>query len=209
MMKVALRKVCCAVVITLFLAALMSVAGCATDHKAFELFDETTVIKSSTIAVISADGSEATVWLADALTKELRTRSNFKVFSQAKIGLRLGKYPSTIKREQPAAPEKPAWLGRGEKAKVDAMQAQLKVKYLFVVWTELSRTGGSESYLRVNANVVEYPKGRVIGFSFLPDRKSEGHDISKMLKDSAAVIADGFIRTAKAETHGKQETGGK
>jgi hypothetical protein len=208
MMKDALRNVSRAVGIILFLAGLGSLAGCATDHKPFELFDDTTVIKTSTIAVISADGSEATLWLADALTKELRTRSTLKVFSQAKVGLRLGKYPVTIKKGQPATPEKPVWFGKGEKAKVDAMQEQLKAKYLFVVWTELSRIGTSASYnVRVDANVVEYPKGRVIGFSFLPGRKSEGHEINKMLKDSAAMIANRFIQTAKAETHGKQETG--
>ncbi len=60
--------------------------------------------------------------------------------------------------------------------------------------------------MRVDANVVEYPKRRVIDYSFLPGRKSEGRDINKMLKDSAAMIADRFIRTAKAETHSKQET---
>ncbi len=207
-MKDALRNVSRAVSIILFLAGLGSLAGCATDHKPFELFDDTTVIKPTTIAVISADGSEATVGLAHALTKELRSQSTLKVFSQAKVGLRLGKYPVTIKKGQPVTPEKPVWFGKGEKAKVDAMQTQLKAKYLFVVWTELSRIGTSTSYnVRVDANVVEYPKGRVIGFSFLPGRKSEGHEINKTLKDSAAMIAHGFIRTAKAETHGKQETG--
>ncbi len=207
-MKDALRKVNRAVGIILFLAGLGSLAGCATDRKPFELFDETTVIKPTTVAVISADGSEATLWLAAALTKELKARSTLKVFSQAKVGLRLGKYPITVKKGQPATPEKPVWFGKGEKAKVDAMQAQLKAKYLFVVWTKLSRIGTSATYnVRVDANVVEYPKGRVIGFSSLPDRKSEGHEINRMLKDSAAMIADRFIRTAKAETHGQQETG--
>ncbi len=206
-MKDALRNVSSAVSIILFLVGLGTLAGCATDHKPFELFDDTTVIKTTTIAVISADSSEATLRLSDALTRELRARSTLKVFSQAKVALRLGKYPVSIKKGQPATPEKPVWFGKGEKAKVDAMQAQLKAKYLFVVWTELSRIGTSASYnVRVDANVVEYPKGRVIGFSYLPGRKSEGKEINKMLKDSAATIADRFIRTAKAETHGKQET---
>ena len=203
-MKDALRNVNRAVGIILFLAGLGSLAGCATHHKPFELFDETTVIKNSTIAVISANDSESTVWLADALTKELRARSTFKVFSQAKVGLRLGKYPVTIKKGQPATPDKPVWFGKGGKAKVDAMEKQLKAKYLFVVWTELSRTGTSASYnVRVDANVVEYPKRRVIGYSFLSGRGSEGDAINKMLKDSAAMIADRFIRAAKAETRGK------
>ncbi len=207
-MKDTFRNVNRAAGIVLFLAALGSLAGCAV-HKPFELFDETIVIKSSsTIAVISADGSEATVMLADALTKELKERSTFKVFSQSKVGLRLGKYPVTLRKGQPETPDKPVWLGKTEKAKVDAMQAHLKVKYLFVVWSELSRAGTSASYnVRVDANVVEYPKGRVIGYSFVSGKKSEGDGINRMLKDSAAMIADKFIGAAKAETHGKQGQG--
>jgi len=203
MMKDALRNGNGAVGIILFLVALGSLAGCAI-HKPFELFDDTTVIKSRTIAVISADGSETTMRLAEALTKELRARGTFKVLSQAKISLRLGKYPVTINEGQPENPDKPVWFGKGEKAKVDAMQAQLKAYYLFVVWTGRARNGISASYLTsVNGNVVEYPKGRVIGYSFLSGIKSEGDDLNKTLKDSAAMIADGFIRAAKAETHDK------
>jgi hypothetical protein len=180
-MKNALKNVNRAVRIILFLAALGSLAGCGGIHKPFELFDDTTVIKSGTIAVISADGSEATVRLAEALTRELRERSAFKVWSQAKIDLRLAKYPVTIKEGQPENPDKPVWLSKGEKAKVDAMQAQLKVRYLFVVWTGFSRNGASDPYhVSVNGNVVEYPKGRVIGYSLLSgsSRSSKGDDIN-------------------------------
>ncbi len=202
-MRDALRTVNRAVGIILFLAAFGSPAGCAI-HKPFELFDDATVIKSRTIAVISADSSETTMRLAEALTNELRERSSFKVLSQAKISLRLGKYPVTIHEGQPENPDKPVWFGKGEKAKLDAMQAQLKAYYLFVVWTGRSRNGISASYLTsVNGNIVEYPRGRVIGYSFLSGRKSEGDDFNKVLKDSAAMIADGFIQTAKAGTHGK------
>jgi hypothetical protein len=203
MMKDALRNVNRAVGIILFLAAFGTSAGCAI-HRPFELFDDTTVIKSRTIAVISADGSETTMRLAEALTKELRERSTFRVLSQAKISLRLGKYPVTINEGQPENPDKPVWFGKGEQAKVDAIQAQLRAYYLFVVWTGRARNGISASYITsVNGNVVEYPKGRVIGYSFLSGRKSEGDDSSKMVKDAAAMIADRFIQAAKAEKHGK------
>jgi hypothetical protein len=202
MMKYILRNMNQAGLIILFLAALGSLAGCGT-HKPFEFFDETTLIKSGTIAVISADGSDATRRLAAALTKELRERSTFKVWSQAKIDLRLAKYPVTIKEGKPENPDKPVWFGAGEKAKVDAMQAQLKVRYLFVVWTVFSRaTDTSNSYhVNINGNVVEYPKGRVIGYSLLSgsSRSSKSHDISPMLKNSAAMMADKFVRAAKAE----------
>ncbi len=203
-MKDALRNMNRSAGIVLFLAALLSLAGCATHNKPFELFDETTVIKKSTIAVLSADGSEATMWLANALTRELRARSTLKVFSQARVGLRIEKYPVTImKKGHPKNPDKPVWFNKGQKAKVDAMEKHLRAKYIFVVWTEFSRAGPSASYnVRVDANVVEYPKGRVIGYSFLSGRNSKGNDVSKILRDLAAKIADRFIRIAKAEKHG-------
>lgn len=200
-MKDILRNINQAGLIMLFLAALGLLAGCGT-HKPFEFFDESTSIKSGTIAVISADGSDATMRLAAALTKELRERSTFKVWSQAKINLSLAKYPVTIKEGTPENPDKPVWFDKGEKAKVDAMQAKLKVRYLFVVWTVFSReTATSDSYqVSVNGNVVEYPKGRVIGYSLLSgsSRSSKGKEIRPMLKDSAARMADKFIRAAKA-----------
>lgn len=200
-MKDVLRNMKRAGLIILFLAAFGSLAGCGI-HKPFELFDEMTLIKSGTIAVISADGSDATMRLAQALTKELRERSTFKVWSQARIDLRLAKYPLTIKEGKPENPDKPVWFGKREKAKVDAMQAQLKVRYVFVVWTGFSRNGTSDSYdVSVNGNVVEYPKGRVIGYSLLSgsSRSSKGDDVKQMVKDSAAMMADKFIRVAKAE----------
>ena len=205
-MKEVLRNMKRAGLIMLFLAALGSLAGCGS-HKPFELFDEMAVIKIGTIAVISADGSDATMRLAEALTKELRERSTFKVWSQAKIDLRLAKYPVAIKEGKPENPDKPVWFGKREKAKVDAMQAQLKVRYLFVVWTGFSRTGTSDSYLMsVNGNVVEYPKGRVIGYSLLSgsSRSSKGDDMKQVLKDSAALMADKFIKVAKAEKPDKK-----
>jgi hypothetical protein len=207
MVKEVLKNMNQAGLIVLFLAALGSFAGCGA-HKPFEFFDEMTSIKSGTIAVISADSSDATMRLAAALTKELRERSTFKVWSQAKIDLRLAKYPVTIKAGKPENPDKPVWFGKGEKAKVDAMQAQLKVRYLFVVWTGFSRpTGTADSYqVSINGNVVEYPKGRVIGYSLLSgsSRSPKGNDVSKMLKNSAAMMADKLIRVAKAEKPGKE-----
>ena len=204
-MKAALKNVNRTGRIILFLAALGTLAGCGI-HKPFELFDETTVIKNSTIAVISTDSSEATVRLAQALTKELKERSTLKVWSQAKIDLRLPKYPVTIKQGQPENPDKPVWLSKGEKAKVDAMQKKLKVRYLFVVWTRFSRTGTSDSYdVSVNGNVVEYPMARVIGYSLLTgtSRSTKGDDVNQMMKDSAAVMADEFISAAKAGKPGE------
>jgi hypothetical protein len=66
--------------------------------------------------------------------------------------------------------------------------------------------------VNVDGNVIEYPKGRVIGYSVFGGSKSqscclfgksEGDDVNEMLKDSAAQMADKFISAAKAEKPGK------
>lgn len=219
-MKETSRNVARAGLLALLLAALGVLSGCCGIHKPFELFDEKTVIRSGSIAVISADNDEPTMRLADYLTQELKERSRFKVLSQAEVGRRVGRYPVTIKEAQPENTEKPVWFAKGEKAKVDAMHAQLKTDYIIVVWTgNLTRVtrsgqgGTSVSYhINVDGNVIEYPKGRVIGYSVFGGSKSqscclfgksEGDDVNEMLKDSAGMMADKFISAAKAEKAGK------
>jgi len=204
----------------LIIGVLGMLSGCCGIHKPFELIDDKTIIKSGTVAVIGTDGTEPTVRLADYLTKELKERSTFKVLSQEEIGRRVGRYPVTIKEGQPENTDKPVWFAKGEKAKVDAMQAQIKADYLFVVWTgNLTRVtrsgqgGTSVSYhVNVDGNVIEYPKGRVIGYSVFGGSKSqscclfgksEGDDVNEMLKESAVEMAGRFISAAKAEKPGK------
>jgi hypothetical protein len=186
----------------------------------FALYDEKTVIRSSSIAVVSADTSELTVQLADNLTRELKARSTFKVLSQEEVARRLGRYPVKVKPGTPDNPDKPIWFAKGEKAKVDSMQAQLKTDYVFLVWTDnlrkVTRTGQGGSSVTysvdVYGNVVEYPKSRAIGYtSFARNQgqscclfgKSEGDDIHEMVKAAAGSMADDFISAAKAEKPGK------
>ncbi len=180
--------------------------SCAA-HKPFELFDDKTVIKISTVAVINGNNSEATKRLAAELTKALTERSSFKVWSQAKV-LSVVK-PVILREAQPENPEKPIWLGKAQKTRVDAMQARLKVRYLFVVWTAFSRTDKSADYrVSMNANVVEYPKGQVIGYSrmFGSSKSTKGTDVDRMLKASAAKMADKFIKAANAAKPAKEST---
>ncbi len=207
--------------VLLALCASPLLSGCCggTPHP-FELYDEKTTIRAGSIAVISADRSELTVQVADNLTRELQERSTFKVLSQEQVARRLGKYPVTIKQAKTDNWDKPVWLVKGEKARVDAMQAQLKTDYLFVVWTDNLRKvtrsgqgGSSVTYsIDVYGNVVEYPKSQAIGFtSFARNQgqscclfgKSEGDDINEMLKKAAGSMADNFISAAKAEKPGK------
>jgi hypothetical protein len=209
-------------VLVLFaLYCIMLVQGCCggTPYP-FALYDEKTVIRSSSIAVVSADTSELTVRLADSLTRELKERSTFKVLSQEEVARRVGKYPVKIKEVKPENPDKPVWFAKGEKAKVDSMQTQLRTDYLFLVWTDnlrkIVRTGQGGSSVTysvdVYGNLIEYPKSRAIGFtSFARNQgqscclfgKSEGDDIHEMVKAAAGSMADDLISAAKAEKPGK------
>ena len=208
----------------LILLALCSVAllsgCCGGTPYPFELYDEKTVIRSSSIAVVSADTSELTVQLADYLTRELKARSTFKVLSQEEVAHRLGRYPVKVKQGTPDNPDKPIWFAKGEKAKVDSLQAQLKTDYVFLVWTDnlrkVTRSGQGGSAVTysvdVYGNLVEYPKSRAIGYtSFARNQsqscclfgKSEGDDIHEMVKAAAGSMADDLIAAAKAEKPGK------
>ncbi len=205
----------------LLLPVLIAVlSGCGGTPHPFSLYDEKTAIKTGSIAVISADNSELTVRVADNLTRELKERSTFKVLSQEEVKRRVGRYPVTIKIGQAENEDKPLWFAKGEKAKVDAMQAQLKTDYVFVVWTDnlrrITRTGQGGSSVTysvdVYGNVVEYPKSRAIGYtSFARNQgqscclfgKSEGDDINEMLKGAAESMTDDFISAAHAEKRGK------
>ena len=204
----------------LLLGMLAALSGCGI-HKPFELFDDNATIKHGSIAVISTDSSETSMRLAGYLTEHLKERSAFKVISQEEVKRRVGKYPVVIKEGQPENENKPVWFDKGEKSKVDAMQAKIKSDYLFVVWTgNLTRTtttngqgGSSVSYsVNVDGNVIEYPKARVVGYSIFANNKSqscclfgksEGEDINEMMKDSAGMMADKFISAAKAEKAAK------
>ncbi len=206
----------------LFLIGLVFlISACCGIHKPFETMDDKVTIRPGSIAVISSYGDEPTQRLAQDLTQHLKERSTFKVMSQEEVRRRLGKYPVTIKEGKPENEDKPVWFSKPEKAKIDAIHAQLKTDYLFLVWTgDLTRTtvtnsrgGSSVTYsVSVDGNVVEYPKGRPVGFSVFGASKgkscclfgkSEGDDVHELLKNAAGEMADKFIDAAKAERPGK------
>lgn len=208
--------------VQIVLAALILAAltGCGV-HKPFAFFDENTHIKKGSVAVISGDSSEPSERLADYLTQELKQKSTFRVMSQEEIGRRIGKYPIVLKRAVPENEDKPVWSAKGEKNKLDAMHAQLKTDYLFVVWAaNLQRVfvqyqsgGGKVTYYAgMLGNLYEYPKAKAIGYSNFGNSKdqscclfgkSEGDDINALLKYSAEEMADKFLAAAKAEKPGK------
>lgn len=194
--------------------------GCGV-HKPFAPMDDNVRFKTGSLAVISGDSSEPTVMLSHYLTQELKQRSGYRVMGQEEIARRVGKYPVTIKRAVPEKEEKPVWFAKGEKSKLDAMQAQLRADYLLVVWTaDLGRRvvtyqqGGSKvTYSAwVEGNLIEYPKSRPVGYSNFGNQKdqscclfgkSEGDDINELLKYSAKEMADEFMAATKSEKPAK------
>jgi len=209
------------VLLLLVLAGMVALlSGCGGTPHPFSLYDEKTSIRTGSIAVISADTSELTVRVAENLTRELKERSTFKVLSQEEVARRVGKYPVKIKEGKPENPDKPVWFAKGEKARIDSMQTQLRTDYLFLIWTDnlrkITRTGRGGSSVTysvdVYGNLIEYPKSRAIGYtSFARNQsqscclfgKSEGDDIHEMVKAAAGSMADKFIAAAKAEKPGK------
>jgi len=208
---------------TAFSAVLLALllAGCGGVYKPFELMDDRAQVKPGTLAVIAGDASEPTPLIAQALTKQLKDRSTFRVLSQDEVARRLGKYPVLIKRTDPENEDRPVWYAKGEKAKIDALQEKIKADYLFIVWTgrlnkvvtQSSQGGSSVSYeVGVVGNVIEYPKTRTVGYSNFGRRrsqtcclfgKSEGEDINELLKEAGTVMADEFISATKSERPGK------
>ncbi len=207
-------------ILAFFFVSLAFLSGCGGTPHPFSLYDDKTTIRTGSIAVVAAEKSELTVRVADNLTRELKERSTFKVLGQEEVRRRLGKYPVPVKTGPPENEDKPFWPAKGEKAKIDALQGQLKTDYVFLVWTDnlrrITRTGQGGSSVTysvdVYGNVVEYPKSKAIGYtSFARNQgqscclmgKSEGDDINEMLKGAATSMADDLISAAKAEKPAK------
>jgi hypothetical protein len=195
-------------------------AGCGV-HKPFQPFDNTAAIKPGSVAVISGDKSEPDLRITEYLTLELKKRSTFRVMSQDEVARRVGRYPQAIKVAEPKDVNRPVWFPSTEKTKIDAIQASTGTDYILVVWvTDLSRwvttnsQGGSQvSYsASVLGNMIEYPKARPIAYTNFAESKSqscclfgksEGEDISALLKNSAESIADKFIAATNSERASK------
>ncbi len=201
------------------LTILMLLSGCGGVHRPFELVDKNTKIRPGSLAVLSGGASEVDVKLAANLTRELKKRSTFHVMSQEEIARRVSGYPSELVRNSKMPKEEEdnyAWFSQGNKARVDAAQAQLKTDYVFVIWAgNLSKwvttgQGGSrvDYVVSVYGRFLEYPKGKIDAYSAFGMSKgqscclfgkSEGEDIDALLKDSAEEAADKLISVTGSE----------
>lgn len=197
---------------------LLVLSACSSDNFPFNPIVKNKVYKPSTLAVISGNDKDATVKLAEFLTKELQERTTFRVLSQAEVAKRLGNYPPMLafRTEIKEEDEKPVWLTPGEKSKLGAMQAKLKVDYLFVVWNRNvrrvvvtgSQGGGSTTdYVYPAGNLIEYPSGTVLAstmsvagssHSILGLFRDADYYIVDALKIAAEEIVDEFIDETKS-----------
>jgi hypothetical protein len=196
------------------LSALLFIAllGCGGPNNPFVLMDDRHVVKPTSIVVISGSHQIQDTKLAELLTKELKERSRFRVFTQENIAKAVTNYPVTIKRRNVEKDEaKPIWFDPAEKRKVDDIQARLNADYVFIVWGVLSQAisnKGNSSYgLSIVGNLVEYPSRKVVATTEFYDSitdsplalfRPKNYYIEKLLADCVERIADEFLQTTKA-----------
>jgi hypothetical protein len=197
---------------------LFTLVACRTTNFPFNPIDENKTYKPSSIAVISGGEQDAHVKLSGFITDGLTERSTFKVMSQKEIEKRIANYPPTIsvRTDLKEEDEKPIWFPPSEKAKLNAIQAKLKVDYLFVVWNRAVRritvrngnSGTTTDYVYPAGNLIEYPGGKVVASTM----SVAGSDLSPLalfrdadyyivdaLKDASEDIVDEFLAVTKSK----------
>lgn len=213
----ALRHAAKALVAVFLLGAL---AACSTNNFPFSPVDKDKKYKVTTIAVIAGAEDDATVKLAGFVTDRMTEKSSFHVMSQADIAKRLGAngYPLDIKidTERNLTDVKPIWFPAADKAKLNAVQAKLKVDYIYVVWNRFVRRvtvtnynggGSTTDYVYPAGNMLEYPGGTVVAstmsyagsqLSILALFRDKDHYIVSALKDASEDIVSDFTDVTKS-----------
>lgn len=191
---------------------LFALAACGSDEP-FKTFDENKKFKPSSIAVISGDDDDLDIKLAEMVTNGLAKKSTFTVMPQSEIAKRIHDYPPTIRLAfKLADKEKPVWFGTSEFEKLNAIQAKLKVDYIFVVWNRsFSRMEGPYSkhdYVYPAGNLIEYPGANVVASSHLITSSRVGllewfrdadYYLVDALEDGADDIVDEFLDVTKSK----------
>ncbi len=193
---------------------LFALVACGAINKPFNPIDGKRSFKPSSIAVISGSDRDGDVQLAGFVTKGLTERSSFRVLSQKEIEKRLPNYPAmiTISADVKDDDEKAIWFKPSEKEKLNAMQAKLKVDYLFVIWnsqlTLVTSRNGSTYYVYPIGNMIEYPGSKVVASTRSVDHsstsilalfRSADYYIVDALKDAAENIVDEFLDITKSK----------
>lgn len=200
-------------------ALLFALAACSSSNYPFNPLDKNNVYKpSATIAVISGGEKDDHVKLAGFITDGLAKKTTFRVMSQKEIEKKIPGYPPTISivTKVKEDEDKPIWFPASERAKLNAIQAKLKVDYIFVVWnrfvkrvTVTGQGGGSTTdYVYPAGNLIEYPGGKVVAstmsvagseLSPLALFRDADYYIVDALKDASDDIVDEFVDVTKSK----------
>ena len=204
-----------AVLIAVFTAGLAGCGGAV--YKPVNPMDEARPIRPTTIAVVSGSRKDGDVKLAEFVTAQLAERTTLRVLSQEEIGKRAPGYPFAIglKKDDDIkeGDEKVIWFPPSEKAKLDALQARLKVDHLFVVWvpwmTMVTSNRGQTTYFVYPAgNMLAYPGGKVVASTRMVMDSSasplalfrpKDYYIVDAIKQSADAIVDDVIKVTKSK----------
>jgi len=197
-----------------YIPLLFALAACGPINKPFNPLDSKKAIKTSSIAVISGSHRQGDMQLAAFVTKGLTERSTFHVLSQDDIEKRVPDYPTVIefRDDVKSDDEKAIWFKPSEKAKLNAMQAKLKVDYLFVVWNQeisvITNRNGSTYYVYPIGNMIEYPGTKVVASTRTYDHsstsilalfRSADYYIVDAMKGASENIVDEFLDVTKSK----------
>jgi len=196
---------------------LLALAACGSTNYPFNPMDKGQTYRPTSIAVISGSEEASSVKLAGFITDGLSKKSTFHVMSQQDIAKRIPNYPAdiAINTKVKEGEEKPIWFPSAEKAKLSAIQAKLKVDYLYVVWNRFVRRvtvtgnygGSTTDYVYPAGNLIEYPGGKVLAstmsvagseLSPLALFRDKDYYIVDALKDASSDIVDEFTDVTKS-----------
>lgn len=208
--------------IVLACIVVLSFSGCY-NTKLFIPIDPGKEIKAGRLAVLSGSDSDFDVNFAEYITEELRTNTTFQVMTQTEIRNKVHGYPLPL-IDPAAAKAKADPFGAfpGNKAKLDAIQKQLKADYLYVVWIQnvkktiqQTSTFGTTRVMRYEAEgrarMLQYPSGSIIAYSEISgfehpgliSSKKEPDYIEIMLKNMAYNIRTKFAEVTRSAKESK------
>lgn len=201
------------------LLILFVLTACSSFNFPFNPLEKNKSYKPSSIAVISGDEHDASRKLAEFITQGLTERSTFRVMPQKEIEKKIPGYPPDIKfrSDLDKDDEKPIWVKSSDMDKLHAIQAKLKVDYLFIIWNrEVGRSsvrnynggGSTTDYVYPAGNLIEYPGAKVVASTISVAGSEQSilsvfHDadyyIIDALKEASKDIVKEFLAVTKSK----------
>lgn len=183
---------------------LLAAALLAACTSSFKPLDSSFKPKGRSLAVVSGTTDNASAAMAHLLGEALQKHSRYQVMPQKQIAGALSVYPQNIK-----GPYRSAYFDidvdwkLADKKKIAAIQKQLGVDYLYVVWAPAAvSTNNRDAHLHVISQLYESPAAREVGRGrALLKVKEKDPDVLKKGADKfARQLAErtGMSREAKA-----------